>query len=55
MPAMSIPNLITIGRILLVPLFVGLFYVPDAWLGLEQKNLAATVLFVLAEFFEAPE
>ena len=45
---LNAPNLITLSRILMVPLFVGLFYVPDAWLGLEQKNLAATVIFVLA-------
>lgn len=48
MIALNAPNLITLSRVLMVPLFVGLFYVPDAWLGLEQKNLWATVIFVLA-------
>ena len=48
MIALNAPNLITLSRVLMVPLFVGLFYVPDAWLGLEQKNLWATVVFVFA-------
>lgn len=44
----SVPNLITFLRILLIPLIVGVFYLPDAWLSLEGKNVAATTIFVLA-------
>jgi CDP-diacylglycerol--glycerol-3-phosphate 3-phosphatidyltransferase/cardiolipin synthase len=39
----SIPNLLTLMRIALIPVFVGLFYLP--W---EQANLACAVVFGLA-------
>ena len=47
MPA-NIPNLLTWLRIILIPLVVGIFYLPDTWLAGEQKNQAATIMFVLA-------
>ncbi len=46
-----IPNLpiaLTWLRILFIPLIVGVFYVPDAWLTPQGKNLTATILFVIA-------
>ena len=42
------PNLVTLLRVLLIPLIVGVFYLPDAWLSLEGKNIAATAIFVFA-------
>ncbi len=45
---LNIPNLLTWARILLIPLFVGVYYAPADWLTLPQKNLAATVIFVVA-------
>jgi cardiolipin synthase len=45
---LNIPNLVTWLRILLIPLMVGLFYVPDAWLSYEDRNLTATVVFIVA-------
>jgi CDP-diacylglycerol--glycerol-3-phosphate 3-phosphatidyltransferase len=42
------PNLVTLLRILLIPLIVGIFYLPDAWLSYEGKNIAATGVFVFA-------
>ena len=48
MSAFNLPNLVTLSRIVMIPLFVGIFYAPDSWLGLEHKNLAATMIFVLA-------
>jgi cardiolipin synthase len=42
------PNLVTLLRILLIPLIVGVFYLPDAWLSLEGKNIAATGIFIFA-------
>ena len=42
------PNLVTLLRVLLIPLIVGVFYLPDAWLSYEDKNLAATGIFIVA-------
>jgi CDP-diacylglycerol--glycerol-3-phosphate 3-phosphatidyltransferase/cardiolipin synthase len=44
----SIPNLVTWLRIVLIPLIIAIFYVPDEWLGASGKNLAATAVFVFA-------
>jgi len=45
---LNIPNLLTWARILLIPLFVGVYYAPGDWLSLPQQNLAATIIFVVA-------
>ena len=45
---LNLPNWITLLRIVLIPLIVGLFYVPDAWLSFEARNLAATSVFIFA-------
>ena len=44
----NIPNLLTWMRILLIPLFVGIFYFEKSWVSLPNQNLVATVIFVLA-------
>jgi cardiolipin synthase len=44
----NVPNLITMSRIILIPLVIGLYYLPSEWLSLENKNLAATAVFILA-------
>ena len=44
----NLPNLVTWLRILLIPLIVGVFYVPDTWLSFEGKNVAATAIFIIA-------
>lgn len=44
----NIPNALTWTRIGLIPLFVGVFYLPDHWLNGPEKDLTATVIFVLA-------
>jgi CDP-diacylglycerol--glycerol-3-phosphate 3-phosphatidyltransferase len=36
------------SRIILIPLIIGLYYLPSDWLSLENKNLAATAVFILA-------
>ena len=46
--AWNIPNSLTLLRILLIPLVVGVFYVPDTWLTPHGKNLTATIVFVFA-------
>jgi CDP-diacylglycerol--glycerol-3-phosphate 3-phosphatidyltransferase/cardiolipin synthase len=45
---LNLPNLITLLRIVLVPLIVGVFYLPDGWLSESGKNLVATAIFVFA-------
>ena len=45
---LNVPNLVTLLRILLIPLIVGVFYVPDAWMSDGAKNTAATGVFVFA-------
>lgn len=45
---LTIPNLLTWGRIVLIPLVVGVFYAPPHWLAPHEQNLAATVIFVVA-------
>lgn len=44
----NIPNLLTWFRILLIPLLVAVYYTPDHWLNMGEKNLCATLVFVLA-------
>ena len=45
---LNLPNLVTLLRIVLIPLIVGIFYLPDMWLNEEGKNLAATAIFIVA-------
>ena len=42
------PNLVTLSRIVLIPLIIGIYYVPYDWIGLQEKNIFATTVFVLA-------
>jgi CDP-diacylglycerol--glycerol-3-phosphate 3-phosphatidyltransferase/cardiolipin synthase len=44
----NLPNSLTWLRILLIPLFVAVFYLPDGWLPSHAINLTATLIFVLA-------
>lgn len=44
----NIPILLTWCRILLIPLLVGVFYLPPEWLTMPEKNLAATLIFIVA-------
>jgi cardiolipin synthase (CMP-forming) len=45
---LNIPNLLTWARILLIPLFVGVFYSPWDWLHPRDHNFWATTIFVAA-------
>jgi cardiolipin synthase (CMP-forming) len=45
---LTLPNLLTWTRILAIPMFIGIFYLPDHLLTLHEKNLWATVLFTAA-------
>ena len=42
------PNLVTLSRIVLIPLIIGIFYLPDAWLSFSGKNAVATAIFIFA-------
>jgi CDP-diacylglycerol--glycerol-3-phosphate 3-phosphatidyltransferase len=44
----NIPNALTWARILMIPLFVGVFYLPETWLSGFEKNVVACALFVVA-------
>lgn len=44
----NVPNSLTLLRILLIPVFIGILYAPDEWLTMHEKNLVATVIFALA-------
>ena len=44
----NFPIFLTWLRIVLIPLVVGVFYVPDVWMSEPHRNVAACVIFVLA-------
>jgi len=44
----NIPNSLTWARIALIPFFVGIYYVPDHVITPDEKNLAATLTFIVA-------
>jgi CDP-diacylglycerol--glycerol-3-phosphate 3-phosphatidyltransferase/cardiolipin synthase len=45
---LNVPNLLTWLRILMIPIVIGVFYLPDAWLSGWQRNLIATSVFAVA-------
>jgi CDP-diacylglycerol--glycerol-3-phosphate 3-phosphatidyltransferase len=44
---MTIPTLMTWARICAIPLIVGVFYLPESMASMQDKNLVATVMFVV--------
>jgi cardiolipin synthase len=45
---LTLPMILTWARIAMIPLVVGVYYLPDAWLGPHGKNITGCVLFTLA-------
>ncbi|KAA3653713.1 MAG: CDP-diacylglycerol--glycerol-3-phosphate 3-phosphatidyltransferase [Proteobacteria bacterium] len=45
---LNIPNTLTWARIIMIPVFVGVYYLPDGMMTLHERNLAATLVFSLA-------
>jgi CDP-diacylglycerol--glycerol-3-phosphate 3-phosphatidyltransferase len=45
---LNIPNLLTLSRIILIPLIIALYYVPSEWLSWHGKNVTATSIFIFA-------
>ena len=44
---LTIPTIMTWTRIVAIPLIVGIFYLPETLITLPNKNLVATIMFVL--------
>lgn len=44
----NIPILLTWLRVALIPLVVGVFYLPDTWLSPYSKGMASTAIFIVA-------
>src|SRR5450830_542880 len=44
----NIPILLTWLRVALIPLVVGVYYLPAPWLPLADRNMAATLVFIVA-------
>ena len=44
----NIPNSLSFFRIALIPCLILVFYLPDEILSISQKNLTATLIFLLA-------
>jgi len=44
----NVPNILTWLRILMIPLFVGVFYLPEAQMSAPNRDFYATLIFVLA-------
>lgn len=45
---LTLPTLLTWFRVALVPVFVGIYYIPDSLLIMPYKNLIATIVFFIA-------
>jgi CDP-diacylglycerol--glycerol-3-phosphate 3-phosphatidyltransferase len=45
---LNVPNLVTLSRIILIPLLIGIYYLPVEWLSEEGKNITATAVFIFA-------
>ena len=45
---LNIPNLLTWLRILLIPVFVAMFYLPQDWFSAHEVNYIATLIFAVA-------
>jgi cardiolipin synthase (CMP-forming) len=44
----NVPNVLTWLRIIMIPVVIGVFYLPAAWLSGWERNLIATVVFAAA-------
>lgn len=45
---LTLPNLLTWGRIVLIPLLLLVYYLPDSWIPEHAQNLVAACIFALA-------
>jgi CDP-diacylglycerol--glycerol-3-phosphate 3-phosphatidyltransferase len=49
----NVPNILTLVRLALIPLFVGVMYFPDHWLSIPNAGLTAAGIFVAAAITDA--
>jgi len=45
---LNTPNLVTLSRIILIPILIGVYYTPDGWLTRESQNIIGTSVFIFA-------
>ena len=45
---LNAPNLVTFSRIVLIPVIIAIYYLPDTWLSEHGRNVTATVVFIFA-------
>jgi CDP-diacylglycerol--glycerol-3-phosphate 3-phosphatidyltransferase/cardiolipin synthase len=45
---MNVPNFLTWLRIIAIPLLIAIYYVPEQWMTMAERNMTATVLFIAA-------
>ena len=45
---LNTPNLVTLSRIILIPILIGVYYTPDGWLTREAQNIIGTSVFIFA-------
>jgi CDP-diacylglycerol--glycerol-3-phosphate 3-phosphatidyltransferase/cardiolipin synthase len=45
---LNTPNLVTLSRIILIPILIGVYYTPEGWLTREAQNIIGTSVFILA-------
>ena len=45
---LNLPNILTWFRIIMIPVLVGLYYLPGPWLSMPERNLIACVIFTAA-------
>ena len=49
----NVPMLLTWARIAMIPMLVGVYYLPEAWLSSFAKNLTSCALFTIAAITDA--
>lgn len=50
---LNVPMVLTWARIAMIPMVVGVYYLPDTWLALHWRNVTGCVLFTLAAITDA--
>ena len=50
---LNVPMLLTWARIAMIPMVVGVYYLPDTWMSMHWRNVAGCTLFTLAAITDA--